>query len=49
MELDPRYVDMSVRRWQEWTGRTANRESDGAAFDDLIATLGQGAGQEAEA
>ena len=37
MELDPRYVDVIVRRWQEWTGKTATRESDGVAFDELVA------------
>jgi DNA modification methylase len=35
IELDPRYVDVIVRRWQEWTGKQATRESDGVAFDDL--------------
>ena len=37
MELDPRYVDVIVSRWQEWTGKTATRESDGVGFDDLVA------------
>jgi DNA modification methylase len=37
MELDPRYVDVIVRRWQEWTGKQGVRESDGVAFDDLAA------------
>jgi len=35
MELDPRYVDVIVRRWQEWTGKAATRETDGVAFDEL--------------
>ena len=35
MELDPKYVDVIVRRWQDWTGKLATRESDGAALDDL--------------
>jgi len=34
IELDPKYVDVIVRRWQEWTGKQATRESDGALFDD---------------
>jgi DNA modification methylase len=34
MELDPKYVDVIVRRWQNWTGKQAIRESDGVAFDD---------------
>jgi DNA modification methylase len=37
MELDPRYVDVVVRRWQEWTGKAAARESDGVWFDDVAA------------
>jgi len=37
MELDPRYVDVIVSRWQQWTGRTATREVDGVAFDELAA------------
>ena len=35
IELDPKYVDVIVRRWQDWTGKQATRESDGVAFDDL--------------
>jgi hypothetical protein len=48
MELDPRYVDVIVRRWQEWTGKVAVREADGVAFDDLEATISEGAEEEAE-
>jgi DNA modification methylase len=35
MELDPKYVDVIVRRWQDWTGQEARREADGSAFDAL--------------
>ena len=35
MELDPKYVDVIVRRWQDFTGKQATRQSDGAAFDAL--------------
>ena len=34
MELDPKYVDVIVRRWQTWSGESAVREVDGVAFDD---------------
>lgn len=34
IELDPKYVDVILRRWQGWTGKQATRESDGALFDD---------------
>jgi len=37
MELDPRYVDVIVRRWQERTGKAATQESDGVEFDELVA------------
>lgn len=35
--LDPRYVEVIVRRWQDWTGRAAQREADGVRFDGLAA------------
>jgi DNA modification methylase len=38
VELDPKYADVIVRRWQEWTGKQATRESDGALFDDQAAS-----------
>jgi DNA modification methylase len=38
IELDPNYADVIVRRWQEWTGKRATRESDGALFDDQAAS-----------
>lgn len=30
IELDPKYADVIVRRWQDWTGKQATREADGA-------------------
>lgn len=35
IELDPKYVDVIVRRWQEFTGEAAVLESSGQSFDDL--------------
>jgi DNA modification methylase len=35
IELDPKYVDVIVRRWQDWTGQQATRESDGVVFDSI--------------
>lgn len=32
MELDPKYCDVIVRRWQEYTGKSAVLESNGQAF-----------------
>lgn len=37
IELDPKYVDVIVRRWQEWTGKQATRLADDVAFDSLAA------------
>ena len=33
IELDPKYVDVIVRRWENWTGKQAIREVDGLLFD----------------
>ena len=35
IELEPAYVDMSVARWQNFTGRQALLDSTGETFDDL--------------
>ena len=35
IELDPKYVDVIVRRWQEFTGEAAVLEASGQSFDDL--------------
>lgn len=37
MELDPKYVDVIVRRWQEFTGKQATHAATGATFDDVAA------------
>ena len=36
--------DVIVHRWQDWTGKTATRESDGVAFDALAAGSPAGPG-----
>jgi len=38
IELDPKYVDTIVRRWQDYVGGQAVREADGVKFDDLVGT-----------
>lgn len=35
MELDPKYVDVIVKRWQEFTGKQATLESDGRTFAEV--------------
>ena len=37
MELDPKYVDVIVRRWQEFTGKQATHAATGATFDEVAA------------
>lgn len=37
MELDPKYVDVIVRRWQEFTGKQATHEATGSSFDEVAA------------
>jgi DNA modification methylase len=37
IELNPAYVDVAVKRWQDFTGQTAILESDGRSFADLDA------------
>jgi DNA modification methylase len=37
MELDPRFADVIVRRWQDFTGGKAVLEESGERFDDLTA------------
>ena len=36
MELDPRYVDVIIKRWQEYTGGEAVRKDDKEIFNNLI-------------
>jgi DNA modification methylase len=37
IELDPKYCDVIVRRWQEWTGELAALEGDGRSFEEVAA------------
>lgn len=37
MELDPRYVDVAIRRWQKHTGDHAIHAETGKSFDELAA------------
>ncbi len=43
IELDPRYVDVAIRRWETWSGTSARHVATGATFAELAATrLGAG-------
>jgi DNA modification methylase len=35
IEIEPRYVDVAIRRWQAFTGKDAIHVSSGLAFDDI--------------
>ena len=35
MELDPKYCDVIIQRWQDFTGRAATLESNGKPFISL--------------
>jgi DNA modification methylase len=35
IEMEPKYCDVIIRRWQEYSGKRAVLESDGRAFKDL--------------
>lgn len=37
LELDPKYVDVAIQRWQQFTGRQAVLDGDGQTFSDLAA------------
>jgi DNA modification methylase len=37
MELDPKYCDVIVNRWQDFTGKQAIHESSGKTFDEMKA------------
>lgn len=43
IELNPAYVDVAVKRWQDFTGQQATLEGDGRAFAELEAERKGGA------
>ena len=38
VELDARYCDVIVRRWQEWAGEVAGLDEDGRTYDEVAAS-----------
>ena len=42
MELDPGYVDTTIRRWQALTGGSARHAASGSSFDELAREAGAG-------
>ena len=43
MELDPKFVDVIVTRWQAFTGKAAHLESDGRTFTEVMGERSPGA------
>lgn len=41
MEIDPRYCDATVRRWQAYTGKQAMHDRDGRLFDAMERETGR--------
>jgi ribosomal protein L11 methylase PrmA len=37
IELDPKYVDVTVRRWEKWSGRQARHGDTGLTFAEEAA------------
>jgi hypothetical protein len=37
IEITPAYVDVGVKRWQDFTGQQAVLDGDGRSFDDVAA------------
>ena len=37
VELDPKYCDVIIRRWQAWTGEQATLEDEGRTFEETAA------------
>jgi hypothetical protein len=37
IELSPAYVDVGVKRWQDFTGEAAVLDGDGRTFDQIAA------------
>jgi hypothetical protein len=35
IELDPKYCDVAIRRWQDYTGDFARHADSGRAFSDI--------------
>ena len=42
VELDPKYCDVIVQRWQEWAGGIASLEGNGRTYEEIAACSGDG-------
>ena len=41
IELDPRYIDVAVQRWQQLTGKTAVLQASGTSFSEVAKSRGR--------
>jgi DNA modification methylase len=41
IELDPKYVDVAIQRWQLLTGKQATLDGDGRTFEAISAERGE--------
>jgi DNA modification methylase len=41
IELNPKYVDVAIKRWQNFTGKAAVLESSGKTYDELVTIASQ--------
>jgi DNA modification methylase len=39
VDLDPLYIDLAVRRWQDWTGKDAIELASGRTFNEIMAEM----------
>ena len=42
VELDPKYVDVVVQRWQTLSGKQAALDGDGSTFEEIRSRRGEG-------
>jgi hypothetical protein len=49
MDIEPRYVDVAIRRWQAFTKKDAVDSESGCTFDQLEAERACAAGESDEA
>jgi DNA modification methylase len=41
IEIEPKYVDVTIERWQKFTGKQATLAGDGRTFAEIARTRGQ--------
>lgn len=41
IELEPKYCDVAILRWQDFPGKQAAHEGDGRSFDEIAAERGK--------